>query len=92
MTTLRNIFFSAAALLCLSARVMALSDITPERVTKNLTGESIEIPNTRSPDGRLALFAVYLDGTTAAATGLVTTDRKQCLAVSSSHPYGVVHK
>ena len=78
----------AGVLLCLSSRAVAQSHMTPERVTKDLAGESIEIPNTRSPDGKLALFSVYLDGTTAAVAGLVTTDRQRCLAVSSSLPYG----
>ncbi len=88
MKTLRNMVIGFGVLLCLSTRVPAQSNVTPERVTKNVSGEAIEIPNTRSPDGKMALFAVYLDGTTAAVTGLVTTDRQRCLAVSSSLPYG----
>ncbi len=88
MKTLRNMVIGAGVLFCLSTRAVAQSYVTPERVTKNLTGELIEIPNTRSPDGKLALFSVYLEGTTAAVAGLVTTDRQRCLAVSSSLPYG----
>jgi hypothetical protein len=62
--------------------------ISPLTSTRNLSGHSIEIPNTRSPDGKFALFSVYLDGTTFAVAAIVTTDRKRCLAVASSFPYG----
>ncbi len=75
-------------LLSLPSYVAAQSKVTPERVTRNLSGNSIEIPNTRSPDGKFAIFSVYLDGTTFAVAAIVTTDRKRCLAVTSSLPYG----
>lgn len=83
-----NRFITVGFVFGLSALAMAQDRATPERVTKNLSSDAIEIPNTRSPDGKVALFSVYLDGSTVAVAALVTTDRKQCLAVGSSHPYG----
>ena len=76
------------AWLGVSSTVTAQYRTTPEQVTRNLPGDSVEIPNARSPNGKLALFSVYLDGTTGAVVGIVTTDRKRCFAVTSSHPYG----
>lgn len=85
---MRLLIVATAFLLTMRSLAPAQSSVTRERVTRNLPGHSIEIPNTRSPDGKLALFSVYLEGTTAAVAAIVTTDRKRCLAVSSSLPYG----
>ena len=85
---MRLLIVATAFLLTMPSLARAQLSVTPERVTRNQPGHSIEIPKTRSPDGKLALFSVYLEGTTAAVAAIVTTDRKRCLAVSSSLPYG----
>jgi len=70
------------------ASVVAQSHVTLEHVTRNLSGRVIEIPGSRSPNGKLSIFSVNLDGTTGAVAAIVTTDLNRCLAVSSAHPYG----
>ena len=55
----------------------------------SLTGPYLEIPNTRSRDGQYALFAINVQGTTAAVVGIApTAGSKRCLAVTSVLPYG----
>ena len=49
---------------------------------------TVEIPNTRSPGGRYALFSISTEGT-AGVTGIATTDRKTCLAITSVFQYGL---
>ena len=77
-----------AFLLSVPVSVTAQSAVTPERVTRNLPDHPLEIPDTRSPNGKLALYSVYLEGTTAAVAAIITTNLKRCLAVTSSLPYG----
>lgn len=60
-----------------------------EQATRYLREYSVEIPNTKSPDGRYALFAYSIEGTTAGKTALATTDRKRCLAITDVLPYGL---
>ncbi len=85
---MRTLVVIVAFLLGIPICLTAESGVTPERVTRNLPDYCIEIPGTRSPDGKLALFSVYLEGTTAAVAAIVTTNRTRCLAVTSSLPYG----
>jgi hypothetical protein len=49
---------------------------------------TVEIPNTRSPDGQYALFAISTEGT-AGVTGIATSNRKTCLAITSVFEYGL---
>lgn len=59
------------------------------RATRSLRHDlTVEIPNTRSPDGRYALFAISTEGT-AGVTGIATTDRQKCLVVTSVFQYGL---
>jgi hypothetical protein len=59
------------------------------RASRSLRDDlTVEIPNTRSPDGRYALFAISTEGT-AGVTGIASTGRQRCLAVTSVFQYGL---
>ncbi|MCC5850396.1 MAG: M48 family metalloprotease [Verrucomicrobia bacterium] len=89
-----NVITREAEFMSIAAQAESLVD--PQSVDKRLAEATrslrndltVEIPNTRSPDGRYALFAISIEGT-AGVTGIASTDRQRCLALTSVFNYGL---